>query len=224
MEPSMAHWIDLETPHGPVRAWRADPSGIPKGALVVIQEIFGVNGHIRDVTRRFADAGYLSLAPSLFDVVEPGIELGYDEAAAARGGDLRTRVGFDRACDIVGSAAATLQSEGLRTGAVGFCWGGSVAFLADTRLGLPAVSYYGARTVPFLDEPLRAPMMFHIGARDPSIPPEDVIAHREKQPSASIYLYDAGHGFNCDQRPDFAPECTARAWQRTLDFFEENLR
>ncbi|MGO4777153.1 dienelactone hydrolase family protein, partial [Lysobacter sp. 2RAB21] len=154
----MAHWIDLDTPVGPVQAWRADPAGIPRGGLVVIQEIFGVNSHIRDVAERFAQAGYVALAPALFDPVERGVELGYDQSAAARGGELRNAVGFDRAMQIVASAANLLQVEGLRTGAVGYCWGGSLAFLANTRLDLPAVSYYGARTLPFLDEPTRAPV------------------------------------------------------------------
>ena len=151
--------------------------------MVVLQEIFGVNPHIRSVADRFAAAGFVALAPSLFDPVESGVELGYTEADAQRGGELRNRIGFDRAIDVVQAAAMLLQDEGLRTGVVGFCWGGSVTFLANTRLGLPSVTYYGARSAPFLDEPARAPLMFHFGARDKSISPVDIELHRAKQPT-----------------------------------------
>jgi carboxymethylenebutenolidase len=194
--------------------------------VVVLQEIFGVNPHIRTVTERLAAAGFVALAPSLFDPVETGVELGYGEAEAQRGVDLRNRLGFDRAVDVVAAADDLLESEGLRTGAVGFCWGGSVAFLANTRLGLPAVSYYGARSVPFLDEPARAPLMFHFGACDKSIPPGDIELHRARQPAARIFVYeDADHAFNRDvDNSHYHAASAALAWQRTLDFLAENLR
>ena len=222
----MSHWIDLNTPHGLVRAWRADPTGPSRGAIVVLQEIFGVNAHIRAVTERLAGEGFVALAPSLFDPVEAGVELEYGEAEAKRGVELRNLVGFDRAVDVVAAAAEALQYEGLRTGAVGFCWGGSVAFLANTRLGLPAVSYYGARSVPFLDETPRAPLMFHFGARDKSIPPADIELHRRKQPAARIHVYDgADHAFNRDvDNTHYDAGSATLAWQRTLEFFAENLR
>lgn len=223
----MSHWIDLETAHGPVRAWRADPGGPSRGAVVVLQEIFGVNAHIRRVTERFAAAGFVALAPSLFDPVEPGVELAYTDADTQRGVELRNRVGFDRAVDVVGAAAALLQEEeGLRTAVVGFCWGGSVAFLANTRLGLPSVTYYGARSVPFLDERARAPLMFHFGSRDASIPPADVELHRAKQPHARIFVYEgADHAFNRDvDNTHHHPASAALAWQRTVDFLAENLQ
>lgn len=221
----MATWIDIDSEAGPVRGWRADPAGPSKGAVVVVQEIFGVNAHIRDVVGRLADAGFVALAPALTDVIERGVELGYDEAGIARGRDLVARLGFDRAVTLVDGTATLLQEEGLRTAAVGFCWGGSVALLANTRLGLPAVSYYGGRSVPFLGEPLRAPMLFHFGAHDPIIPPTDVQAHRDAHPQAKIHVYeDAGHGFNCDRRTDYHAASAARAWTRTVDFFEDALR
>lgn len=216
----MPRWIDLDTPHGPVRAWRAEPTGPARGAVVVLQEIFGVNPHIRDVAGRFAGAGFVALAPALYDPVEPGVELGYDAEGAQRGVALRNALGFERAVDIVAAAAEALQEEGLRTGVVGFCWGGSVAFLANTRLGLPAVSYYGARSVPFLDEPARAPLLFHFGGRDASIPPADIELHRAKQPQATIHVYpDADHAFNRDvDNAHHHADSAALAWRRTLDF------
>lgn len=222
----MNYWTDLETPHGPVRAWHADPAGPSRGAVVVLQEIFGVNAHIRSVADRFAAAGFTALAPSLFDPVEPGVELSYGETDTQRGVELRNQVGFDRAVDVVEAAAELLEEEGLRTGVVGFCWGGSVTFLANTRLGLPAVSYYGARSVPFLDEPSRAPLMFHFGARDKSIPPGDIELHRAKQPLARIFVYDeADHAFNRDvDNAHYHASSAKLAWQRTLDFLAENLR
>ncbi len=222
----MARWIDLETPHGPARAWRADPTGLPHGGIVVLLEIFGVNPHIRTVTERFAAEGYVALAPSLFDPVESGVELAYDPDGTQRGIALRNALGFDRAVDSVEAAAEVLQEEGLRTGVVGFCWGGSVAFLGNTRLGLPSVSYYGARTVPFLDEPARAPMLFHFGGRDTSIPPADVELHRKKQPAATIHVYpDADHAFNRDvDNHVHDPASATLAWRRTLAFFAEALQ
>lgn len=219
----MGHGIELDTPQGAIAAWRADPAGPARGALVVVQEIFGVNAHIRDVADRFAWAGFVAIAPALFDPVERDVQLGYDEAGVARGRALTAALGFDRAVALVDATAGLLRQEGLRTGVVGFCWGGSIAFLANTRLGLPAVSYYGGRTVPFLDEPLRAPMLFHFGERDPIITADAVAAHRAKQPSARIHVYPAGHGFNCDARADFDPDSAALAWQRTTAFLEEAL-
>lgn len=220
----MAHWIDLDTPAGPVRAWRADPAGVPRGGVVVLQEIFGVNEHMRAVAGRFAEAGYVALAPALFDPVERGVELDYGPDQTARGVELRNALGFDRAGDIVGAAAHLLQSEGLRTGAVGFCWGGTLAFLGNTRHGLAAVSYYGARTLPFLGEPLRAPMLFHFGSRDASIPAETIERHREALPNAPIHLYDADHAFNRDIGEHYEPASAALAWSRTLDFLADALK
>jgi len=220
----MHRWIDIETPHGPIRGWRAEPAGPSKGAVLVIQEIFGVNAHVRSVVDRLGDAGFVALAPSLFDPVEHGIELDYSEVERARG--LVTALGTDRAMDLLNATAEKLQMEGLRVGAVGFCWGGTLAFLCATRLSLPAVCYYGARSVPFLDEHAGAPVMFHFGADDPSIPAADVEKHREKQPEAQVFVYvHTGHAFNRDVDPKVYNEAAAKtAWRRTHDFLETQLR
>src|SRR5690606_32897703 len=174
--------------------------------LVVVQEIFGVNEHVRSLVERYCAEGWVALAPELFDPVERGVELGYDETGVARGRALAAELGFDRAVGIVAASAAKLREEGLRVAAVGFCWGGTVALLANTRHALPAVSYYGGRSVPFLEEPLHAPMLFHFGERDPIIPPEDVARHRAAYPDAPMHVYPAGHGFHCEQRSDYDAE------------------
>ncbi len=221
----MGDWQTLFTPCGAVQAWLARPDGQPRGAVVVVQEIFGVTAHIRSVCERLADAGFTALAPAFFDLVEPGVELPYDTAGMQRGRDLANRVGLDCAVDVVDAAALALRGQGQAVGVVGFCWGGTVAFLANTRLGLPASSYYGARNLPFLDEPARAPLMFHFGALDPHIPADAVAAHRAQQPQAQTFVYpNADHAFNRDPDPPWQPEAAALAWRRTLDFFTEHLR
>jgi carboxymethylenebutenolidase len=196
----------------------------PRGALVVVQEIFGVNAHMRSVVDGYAAAGYVALAPAFFDPVQRGVELGYGEADVAKARSLVDALGFDKAVAIVDAAAQLLRGEGLKVGAVGFCWGGTIALLANLRLGLPAVSYYGARNVRFLDEPLRASMQFHFGDRDSSIPATDIALHREKLPDAGIYVYPAGHAFNRDIDPTHYDADSARlAHRRTLEFFAQSL-
>ena len=221
----MGEWHPLSTARGPVQAWVARPEQAPRGAVLVIQEIFGVTAHIRDVADRFAAAGFTAMAPAFFDVLRPGVELAYDDAGIARGRELAGELGMDGALEVAGAATRWLREGGHRAGAVGYCWGGSVAFLCNTRLGLPAVSYYGARSVPFLDEPARAPLMFHFGGKDRGIPPEDVEAHRARQPQAQLFVYpEAGHAFNRDVDPHAYEAASATlAWQRTLDFFRAHL-
>ena len=220
----MGEWIPLTTPEGPVQAWLARPVTAPLGAVVVIQEIFGVNPHIRAVTDRFAEAGFTAMAPALFDLVRPGTELRYDDAGVSLGRDYAADLGFERALKIVSAAARWLRESGHRVGAVGFCWGGTLAMLANTRLHLPSVTYYGGRSVPFLGESALAPMLFHFGERDRLIPPEDVEKHRIHHPDATVHVYPAGHGFNCDERADFDADCATLAWSRTTAFLTEHLR
>lgn len=220
----MGQTISINTRHGRISAWHAKPHVTPKGALIVVQEIFGLNSHIRQVADRFANYGYVAIAPALFDLVHPGTELGYDEAGVARGRAIVEELGFNGALDGVRGAYDFLEAE-FKVGIVGYCWGGSVAFYTNTRLGLPAVSYYGGRTVPLLKERPKAPLMLHFGENDPIIPPEDIEKHREALPSAEIHVWPgAGHGFNCDQRADYNAEAAAQAMTRTLGFFTKTLR
>jgi carboxymethylenebutenolidase len=207
-----------------IGAYLAKPAGKPKGGVVVVQEIFGVTPHIRDVTDRFAQAGYTAIAPAFFDFVENDVELGYDKAGMERGKELAMDVGLDRAAEAVASAAESIQSSG-RVGVVGYCWGGTVALLGALRLGMPAVSYYGARNTGYLDRPLQAPVMFHFGTKDRSITAEAIEKHRKAWPHAPVYVYEgAGHAFNRDIDPTHYHEPGAKlAWQRTLAFFDQHL-
>lgn len=219
----MSRWITLDTAHGPVRAWHTVPEGTPRAGLVVVQEIFGANAHIRHVAEQYAAEGYAVLAPSFFDPLEAGVELDYDAAGVTRGKVLVDELGVDRAMDIVEAAARALASCG-KVGTVGYCWGGTIALLAAQRLGLPSASYYGARNVPFLDAPFKAPAIFHFGALDASIPPAAVAAHREKQPAMQVYVYPADHAFNREVGAHYHAASAALARERTLAFLEENLR
>ncbi len=223
----MGRDILLQSGAGPVHAWRADPpdKAAARGGLVVLQEIFGANAHIRSVAESYAAAGYVAVAPALFDPVERNVELGYDDAGLARGRQLVAELGSERAVEITRGAARLLGEEGLKVAVVGFCWGGSMALLANLRLGLPAVSYYGAQSRPYLGERLRAPMLFHFGADDGSTPPEYVQAHREAWPQAEIHVYPgAGHAFNRDVDPGhFRPDSARLARKRTLAFLQAAL-
>jgi carboxymethylenebutenolidase len=207
-----------------IGAYLAKAAGQPKGGIVVVQEIFGVTPHIRDVTDRFAAAGYTAIAPAFFDYAENDVELAYDRSGIDRGKDLAMEVGLDRAVEAVASAEDSIKSAG-KTGVVGFCWGGTVALLSAQRLGLPAVSYYGARNTGFLEQPLKAPVIFHFGATDHSIPAAARQKHREAWPDAPVYEYEhCGHAFNRDVDKNAYNAAAAKlAWQRTLDFFGKEL-
>ena len=206
-----------------IGAYLAEPDGKPKGGIVVAQEIFGVNQHMRNVTDRFAAHGYVAIAPAFFDRVESGVELGYDDAGFARGRQLVGEISFETALEDVASAAESIRSAG-RIGCVGYCWGGTVAFLAATRLAMPSVSYYGARNVKFLEEAPKAPVQFHFGERDQSIPAEAVARHREVLPNSEIFTYSAGHAFDRDVDPKAYDAPSAKlALERALAFFDRHL-
>lgn len=207
-----------------IGAYVAEAPGKPKGGIVVIQEIFGVNAHVRSVVDRFAAAGYTAIAPAFFDHLETGVELDYTEKGMNEGKQLVSELGLDRAVEDVASAADAIASAG-KIGTVGYCWGGTVAMLSAIRLGLPSVSYYGARNVPFLGEKPKAPVMFHFGEEDKSIPPEMIAKHRQMLPQMEVFTYaGAGHAFNRDIDPSHYHEASAKlALQRTLAFFDKHL-
>jgi carboxymethylenebutenolidase len=200
----------------------AEPSAAPRGTVVVLQEIFGVNSHIRDVADRYAADGYLALAPALFERIEPGFETGYGQADIERAIAAMKQVDFD---DAIRDLKATLALAKGKCAVVGYCWGGSLAWLAATRLpGLAcAISYYGRLAVNYREETPRCPVLFHYGERDASIPLSDVELMRQAQPQQSYHIYPADHGFNCDQRASFDAESAALALRRSRDFLAEHV-
>lgn len=216
--------LDTSRPHESMDAYLAEPEGAPKGGVVVIQEIFGVNAHIRSVADRFADEGYVAIAPALFDPVEKGVETGYDQEGMTKGVKMVAELGLLRPQQDVAIAAKWLaDTYKVKVGTVGYCWGGTVAMLAALRLGLPSSSYYGSRDVPFLTEPAKANVIFHFGERDQSIPREMVKKHRELKPEMDTWVYPADHGFNCDARASYDEPSATIAWDRTLAFFAREL-
>lgn len=217
----MGHLIKLESTTT-IDAYLAEPAGPSKGGVVVIQEIFGVNSHIRDVADRVAAAGYTAIAPAVFDSVQPGVELGYDQEGMTRGIALMNQVGFDRPLQDIAAAAKRIAGAG-KIATVGFCWGGTLAYAGAIRLGLPGVSYYGGGNTHFVGEKATAPLMFHYGELDDHISAEDRAKVHAANPDAPLYVYPAGHGFNCDQRGSFDADSARLAWQRTLGFFASQL-
>jgi carboxymethylenebutenolidase len=206
-------------------AYRAAPDGAPRGGLVVIQEIFGVNSHIRKVTEGFAADGWVALAPALFDRVERGVELGYQPADIERGRELRGKVGWDTMVTDVKAAVEALRREGLRVGVVGYCMGGTLAWLAATRIPgvAAAVSYYGGAVADFAAERPRCPVLLHFGETDQSIPREHWDRIRAHHPDIPMHIYPAGHGFNCDQRASYHEPSARQARERTIAFFRRHV-
>jgi carboxymethylenebutenolidase len=206
------------------QVYRATPQGEPRGTVVVLQEVFGVNSHIRDVADRLAGAGYLALAPAFFDRVERDFETGYAPDDMQRAVAAMKKMSFD---DAIADLTATVQSSLVqgKVGVVGFCWGGSLAWLAATRIaGLAcAVSYYGRLAPDYRHEQPRCPVLFHFGDRDQSIQLSAVESMRSAQPDQTYHVYPADHGFNCDQRGSHDADSAALAMQRTLTFFEKHL-
>lgn len=221
----MGQMIELTAADGhTLSAYRADPENEPRAGIVVIQEVFGVNPHIRSVCDGFAAEGYGVVAPAIFDRLERGVELQYDEAGITHGRALRTKLGWKSPVLDVSAAVTALKDAGLKVGTVGYCWGASVTWLSATRLDVNcAVCYYGAQIVDFCEEQPRCPVIFHFGEKDDLIPPENVDRIRKAQPEIPLYLYPTGHGFNCDARADFHPESSELARQRTLEFFVKHL-
>ncbi|UFZ02287.1 dienelactone hydrolase family protein [Bradyrhizobium ontarionense] len=207
-------------------AYRADPTATAKGALVVIQEIFGVNHHIRSICDRLAAAGYVAIAPAIFDRVEPNFTSGYspDEIAVAR----KFVANPDWAAMLRDTQAAidAVKDAG-PVGIIGFCLGGSIAYAAATKLtGLKAaVGYYGGAVVRFAEDKPAVPTQLHFGEKDAGIPLTDVETIKAKRPDVEIFIYPgAQHGFGCDERASYDKPSADLAWTRSLAFFAQNLR
>ena len=204
--------------------YRADPAGEPRGGLVIAQEIFGVNSHIRAVCDDYAAEGYVVIAPALFDRVEPGIELGYQPDDVTAGRAIREKVSLDEALADVEAAAKLVIGVG-RIGVVGYCWGGTVAWVAATRSRTfaAAVSYYGGGVPDLADEQPSCPVQLHFGEQDHAIPLADVEKLQAAHPELPVYIYPAGHGFNCDQRASYHAESARLARERALAFLRQHI-
>ena len=201
-------------------AYRADPAGVAKGSVVVIQEIFGVNHHIRSVCDRVAAAGYAAVAPALFDRIEPGFESGYSPAEISAAMRFVQNPDFGTFLRDTSAAIGELKSAG-PVSIMGFCLGGTVAFAAACNLeGLSsAVCYYGGFIAKMADQKPKVPTLMHFGALDAHIPLSDVEIIRQKRPDCDIHVYQgADHGFHCDERGSYNKDAATVAWHRSLDW------
>ncbi|MFT4241908.1 MAG: dienelactone hydrolase family protein [Acidovorax sp.] len=228
----MGQFVDLVSGDGfTVPAWVAEPDAAPRGAVVVLQEIFGVNVHIRAVADRFAARGYLAVAPATFARVQPGVDLGYGPQDMATGLALKAAAealpGAGVMPDIQAAIDHAARVSGRKVGIVGFCWGGLLAWRAACTLqGLSAaVPYYGGGMTS-ADETARqpqVPVLAHFGQRDHWIPLDSVQAFARAHPEVEVHIYDADHGFNCDQRGSYDEAAAMAARDRTLAFFDRHL-
>ncbi len=212
-------------------AWVSEPIGPAKGAVVVLQEVFGVTAHIRAVTDRYCAAGYLAVAPSTFHRVKAGVELGYAEADVTEGLGYKAAVEALPAPGVLTDIQAAIDHaagfSGGKVGIVGYCWGGLLAWRAACALtGLSAaVPYYGGgMTTP--EEAARkpkVPVLAHFGDQDHWIPLDSVRAFEKAQPGVEVQVYAANHGFNCNHRDAYNEAAATLAWERTLAFFAQHL-
>ena len=221
----MGEFITLKADDGHEFAgFEAAASGQAQGNLVVIQEIFGVNAHMRNVCEQWAGQGYHVVAPALFDRVERGVEVGYDEAGFDKGRAIRGGLSDDQVMLDVKAAADHLGAPGT-AGIIGFCFGGLVTWLSSCRLEFAAASgYYGGRIADYAGETPKCPTMLHFGEQDHAIPMTDVDKVRAAHPEVPIHVYPAGHGFCCDERPDYNEEACKLADQRSLDLFKKHVK
>ena len=193
--------------------------------LIVVQEIFGVNQHIRSVTDRAAEAGYRAIAPAFFDRIKPDIELGYEDADLGTGVGYAGKLNWDNTMADVASAAEHLRAQGCTSvGITGFCWGGSTTWLAAAKSPVQAaVGYYGGGIYGMNDQTPAVPTMLHFGELDSYIPMTQVGEIAAAHPDVTVHTYNADHGFHCDERGSYDEASAVLAWARTLDFFAEHL-
>jgi len=223
----VGHDITLKAEDGfELGGYRADPAGGANGAIVVIQEIFGVNHHIRNVCDRFAAQGYVAVAPSIFDRIEPNFQSGYSPEEIAIARKFVAAPDWPAMLRDTQAAIDVVRDVG-PVGIVGFCLGGSVAYAAATKLtGLKAaIGYYGGAIVRFADDKPAVPTQLHFGEKDSGIPLTDVEAIRGKRPEVEIYVYlGAQHGFGCDERASYDKPSADLAWQRSQNFLAQHLK
>ena len=221
----MGTTIELNAADGfRILAYRADPAAKPRGGLVIAQEIFGVNSHIRNVCDGYAADGYRVIAPALFDRYEKGIDIGYTPTDIARGRELKAKAKTDAGLLDVAAARDALAGSG-ELGIAGYCWGGFIAWMSACRLtGFAcAVPYYGGGMLDAVDETPRCPVLAHFGERDSVLPVAGVRKFAAAHPGAQIHIYAADHGFNCDQRGSYDAAAAKLARERTLAFLREHV-
>jgi carboxymethylenebutenolidase len=206
-------------------AYRATPPGKPRGGLVVVQEIFGVNSHIKRVTDGFAGDGYVAIAPAIFDRVERDFATGYAPPDIERGRAVRGKLTLDQVVMDVRATVQELARSGLKVGVVGYCFGGTVAWLSATRIDgvAGAVGYYGGGIAETAEEAPRCPVMLHFGETDASIPKDHYEKVARIHPKIPIHIYPAGHGFNCDERGSYHEPSARLARERTLEFLRTHV-
>ena len=221
----MGEDIRLKSKVGEIGAYLAMPKGTPKGGIVVIQEIFGVNHHIKAVTDKFAADGYAALAPCFFDHIKKGVELGYTPDTIAEGRKYVTELGLDKPVQDVEAAIEELKRRGTRKVAVaGFCWGGTITWLSATRLKPDAaIGYYGGGIYGTKSEKPQVPTMLHFGDKDMHIPMTHVNEVRKLHPNVLVYDYPADHGFHCDERGSYDAAAAKQAMARTLEFMAKHV-
>lgn len=205
-------------------AYVAHPAGEPRGRLLILPEIFGVNSHIRSVTDRYAAHGYLAIAPGMFDRAQPGLDLGYSDDDVRIGQNLMRQLNWkDALLDL--DATASWGGNVGKTAIVGYCWGGTAAWVAASKAtGVDcAVSYYGNAITTVMDATPRIPMMLHWGERDHLISLDQIRSIESSAPAVVSWTYATGHGFNCDQRSLYHPEFAKLAERRTLAFLDEHM-
>lgn len=207
-----------------LNAYVATPDGSPRGGMVIIQEIFGVNDDIRETVDNFAKEGYHAIAPALFDRQESNAVLAFDEDGMGRGRALKGSMSWDGAIADVDAAVDVVKGSG-KVGIVGFCMGGSVTWLAAARSPVDAaVGYYGGDIYANRDEAPKVPTMLHFGSEDASIPLDTVAEVDKMYPDVPVFVYEgAGHGFSCSRRGSYHPASAKQAMERTLAFFAEKL-
>ena len=208
---------------GTFSAYVALPDQEAAPGILVIQEIFGVNSHIREVADGYASQGYLAVAPALFDRIKPGVELGYEGHDIEEGRELAFPMGFEAPVLDMAAAVEAARAGG-RVGTVGYCWGGSLSYLAACKLDIAcAVGYYGGQVYDMREMAPKCPTMLHFGSQDTGIPMEKVEAVVADRPEVEVHVYDADHGFNCDHRASHSAAASAAALERTLAFFAEHV-
>ncbi len=199
-------------------AWLTAPKGPARGAIVIAQEIFGVNRHIRAVADGYAADGYVTIAPCLFDRIRRGIELGYSEAETQEGRGYRLKLPKDKTLLDLSACINVVKHAG-RVAVIGYCWGGTLAYLSARELPVAcAVSYYGGQIKDHLDRHPRRPVMYHFGEKDPYIPAGDIERIEAADPNGVVHLYPSDHGFNCEDRGSYDAASARLARERTLAF------